>query len=156
MTNVATINIFNQMINDDVIYAFHGDFNYTVVNTLLTDIKKGLHHEALDVKKAKKTYKILVECLENIHKHTSRRSEKENNEGIFVLLRDPDGYIVAMGNSIYINEVDKLKSHLDEINSLDRVELKKKYRESLMQATISDKGGAGMGMLDIALKSGKI
>ncbi|MFT5244659.1 MAG: hypothetical protein ACI8QQ_002603 [Psychroserpens sp.] len=158
MTGADAINIFHAMTKDNVVYAYHGDFNYAVVNTLLVDIKKELHKNTDDIRSAKKTYKVLVECLENIHKHSSRRNEisGENNEGIFVLIRDPKGYVVAIGNSIEDNEVAQLKAHLDEINDLDAESLKAKYKESLKQSRISDKGGAGMGMIDIAMKSGNI
>lgn len=158
MNSKDAIEIFNAMTSENIIYVFHGDFNYGVVNTLLTDIKKELNKSSADTKIARKTYKVLVECLENVHKHSARNSENsyENNEGIFLLQKQNESYIVAIGNAIIMDEVDRLKSHLDEINNLDPEALKKKYRDTLMSTTVSEKGGAGMGMIDIALKSGSI
>ena len=146
------------MTEEDVVYAYHGDFNYRVVNTLLTDIKKQLHRSSPDIRSAKKTYKVLVECLENIHRHSGLNnfSESEKNEGLFVLMRKPKGYVVAIGNSIYESEVESLRTQLDKINSMDRKQLKEHYKNSLLNSTISEKGGAGMGMIDIAIKSGSI
>ncbi len=150
--------IFNTMTSENIVYVFHGDFNYAVINTLLNDIKKELHKSASDLRTAKKTYKVLVECLENIHKHAVRKDNvaSENNEGIFVLQKQEDAYVVAIGNSILNEDVRNLKTHLDEINDLDEEGLKKKYRETLLVTEVSEKGGAGMGMIDIALKSGSI
>ena len=99
-----------------------------------------------------------MECLENVHKHSSRKDNvsNENNEGIFVLKKRVDAFVVAIGNSILNEDVSALKSHLDEINNLDQEGLKNKYRETRLVTEVSEKGGAGMGMIDIALKSGSI
>jgi hypothetical protein len=158
MNSTDAIEIFNTMTSENIVYVFHGDFNYGVINTLLSDIKKELHKSASDMRTAKKTYKVLVECLENVHKHAVRKDNvaQENNEGIFILKKNGDAYVVAIGNSILIEDVKVLKEHLDEINDLDPEGLKKKYRETLLTTEVSQKGGAGMGMIDIALKSGSI
>lgn len=158
MNSNDAIEIFNTMTSENIVYVFHGDFNYSVINTLLNDIKRELHKSAADIRTAKKTYKVLVECLENVHKHSVRKDNQtlENNEGIFILQRKGDAFVVAIGNSIQNEDVDGLKGHLDEINDLDADGLKKKYRETLLTTEVSEKGGAGMGMIDIALKSGSI
>ena len=156
MNTDGILNIFTTMVNENIIYAFHGEFNYHMVDTLLNDIKKEIHNSELEVLTQKKTYKILVECLENVHKHTT---EKEKNtgvkhEGIFVLTRKDNGYGVIVGNTILEEEKPDLEKKLIEVNSSDRDELKKKYKEQMRNGSISDKGGAGLGIIDIALKSG--
>lgn len=158
MNNQDVISLFNTMTSENIIYAFHGEFNYAVVNTLLSDVKKQLHTSSSDMRVAKKTYKVLVECLENIHKHSSRKDNEfqDNNEGIFILKKDDNGFTVAIGNSILNSDVVTLQSLLDEINALDGEALKKMYREKITDAEVSDKGGAGLGMIDIAMKSGSI
>lgn len=158
MNSADAISIFNAMTTENVIYAFHGEFNYKMVNTLLSDVKKQLHANSTNIRTAKKTYKVLVECLENIHKHSARNEEKHDvgNEGIFILIKQDEGYSVAIGNSILNDEVVDLQGMLDDINSMDSDSLKKTYREKIMNAEVSEKGGAGLGMIDIAIKSGSI
>ncbi len=158
MNSADAISIFTTMTSENVLYAFHGEFNYSVVNTLLSDVKKQLHKSSPNMRAAKKTYKVLVECLENIHKHSARADNevKDNNEGIFILMKKDEGYMVAIGNSILDAEVITLRAMLDEINAMDADSLKQKYREQIRIAEVSDKGGAGLGMIDIAIKSGSI
>lgn len=158
MNSADAISIFNTMTSENVLYAFHGEFNYSMVNTLLSDVKKQLHNNSENIRVAKKTYKVLVECLENIHKHSARKENdfNDNNEGIFILIKKDEGYMVAIGNSIFNTEVITLQEMLDDINSMDADSLKKRYREQIRNAEVSDKGGAGLGMIDIAIKSGSI
>lgn len=158
MNSADAISIFNTMTSENVLYAFHGEFKYSMVNTLLSDVKKQLHNNSENIRVAKKTYKVLVECLENIHKHSSseHHSEKDNNEGIFILTKKDEGYMVAIGNSILDGDVETLQGMLDEINAMDATALKQKYRDQIRNGAISEKGGAGLGMIDIAIKSGSI
>ena len=44
---------------------------------------------------------------------------------------------------------------IDYINSLDKDELKKFYKETLNNGTMSEKGGGGLGLIDIARRSGQ-
>ena len=48
-----------------------------------------------------------------------------------------------------------LKKTLEHINSLDKEGLKDLYKEIIKNTTISDKGGAGLGFVDMARKSGQ-
>jgi hypothetical protein len=49
--------------------------------------------------------------------------------------------------------VQSLKSTIDAVNALNHDELNKLYRESIAVARISEKGGAGLGIIEIARNS---
>jgi hypothetical protein len=51
------------------------------------------------------------------------------------------------------NHVEGLKERIDKINSLEPDALKDFYKEVLNNGIMSDKGGGGLGMIDIARKS---
>ena len=65
-------------------------------------------------------------------------------------------HFVKKHRSYLKNEnADLLKSRLEKINSLNEDELKAYYKEVLNNGMMSDKGGGGLGMIDIARKSGQ-
>jgi hypothetical protein len=47
-----------------------------------------------------------------------------------------------------------LQSRIEDINSLSPEGLKERYKQVLNNGNISNKGGAGLGIIDIARKSG--
>jgi hypothetical protein len=59
------------------------------------------------------------------------------------------------GNPIRKVNVPILKQKLDQINGLDKDGLKDLYKEIIKNTTISEKGGAGLGFVDMARKSGE-
>ena len=67
---------------------------------------------------------------------------------------DTDYYVIT-GNYILNEKVNAVKEKLERVNRCDKEELKKLYQEILSNEGMSDKGTAGLGMIDIARKSGQ-
>ena len=65
------------------------------------------------------------------------------------------GYRILTGNFIRTVEVPALEEKLAKINAMDPEELREYYREKLGTTELSDRGGAGLGFIDMARKSGQ-
>ena len=150
------LDLFNTMNSQNIICAYHGIFTYDIVNKLLINVKSDLSLPEIEKRAAKKVYKVLVECLENIHKHASvieNVNTGVKNEGIFILSKQPNSYYIKVGNLVKNEEVIDLSNNFDRVNKLNKEQLKELYREKIKLAEISKKGGAGLGIIDMALKS---
>src|SRR5699024_8956807 len=99
----------------------------------------------------------LVEILQNIYHHfESGWEDKEGEQSIiFLLYKEDFGYRIISGNHIFAHETSKLKERIDSINSMSDEELKSIYRNKLSKGGIPQKGGAGLGILDIVRRSGE-
>jgi hypothetical protein len=64
-------------------------------------------------------------------------------------------YTIFTGNYILNENILGLKTRLDEVNSLTKEELKDYYKKVLNNGEMSLKGGGGLGMIDIARKTGE-
>ena len=103
-------------------------------------------------------HNILLECLQNLYHHIDEddvaTSVKENS-ALFMIKKEDGEYSIMTGNFITKENVDSLKHRLDKINEMDKDALKDYYKEVLNNGEMSAKGGGGLGMIDIARKSGK-
>jgi hypothetical protein len=63
-------------------------------------------------------------------------------------------FTIRTGNYIDFAKANELKERLQIINSMDKEGLREYYQTSLESSMISTKGTAGLGMIDIARKSG--
>lgn len=101
----------------------------------------------------------MVECLQNIVKHAEDLNEKEEgglrNNAIFLLGKNATEYIVTSGNPVRNSTIDFISGKLDQVNALDKEGLKELYKEVIKKGEISEKGGAGLGFIDMARKSGR-
>ena len=64
-------------------------------------------------------------------------------------------YIITTGNPIGNDKVPGLNGKLEQINGLDKEGLKALYKDIIKNGDLSDKGGAGLGFVDMARKSGQ-
>lgn len=142
---------------DEILFLFKGEVSSNLVADSLDKIEEKLVDVPSKVKK--KIYNVLVECMQNLFHHSetlpSKANAKESGKyATCILSKNSIGYHITTGN--YINEKQKsfLERHLSHINTLNRDQLKDLYKEILNNQEFSDKGGGGLGMVDISRKSG--
>jgi hypothetical protein len=145
------VNIYKLMLEKKILLSYLGDISKGVTDNLLQLLKNSDILES-EISLKKKLYKIMVECLENITRH-SEVTEKSVYPSIFLIGKDDLYYHIISGNYIKDNDIPRIKAALDQINSLDTEQIKSKHLEALASSQISEKGGAGIGLIDIALKS---
>jgi hypothetical protein len=72
-----------------------------------------------------------------------------------MISKDDSRYCVLTGNPVAKSSVPKLTTNLNDLNSKDKEGLKEMYKEIIKNTQISEKGGAGLGFVDMARKSGE-
>lgn len=145
---------YSLMSDQQILLAYLGEVTPDLINAILKGVKNdnvGFQEQELLTKK--KVYNIIVESLENITRH-SEVEEKGQHPSLFLLGKTDKNYFVVSGNYIYKNQVDHLKKMIDQVNALSKDDIKKVYRDILAEGKISVKGGAGLGIIDMAIKSG--
>ena len=69
--------------------------------------------------------------------------------------KNDNEYIITSGNPVTNDTKDKIIDKLEQINKLDKDGLKALYKDIIKTGSISEKGGAGLGFVDMARKSGE-
>lgn len=104
----------------------------------------------------RKVFYIMVESLQNISRHADRVTDnpEEIRKGIIVISHNEEAYNIVTGNLIRVDKCEKLASRLDAINAMDPDQLKAAYKKQIQEGSIGESGGAGLGYIDMAKKSG--
>ncbi|MFM7851236.1 MAG: SiaB family protein kinase, partial [Flammeovirgaceae bacterium] len=107
----------------------------------------------------RKVFNVMVEALQNIVKHSSEKGLAAGSliskSAIFMISKDEKRYCVMTGNPIPKSNVDTLIKNLNDLNAKDKEGLKEMYKDIIKNSQISEKGGAGLGFVDMARKSGE-
>jgi hypothetical protein len=100
-------------------------------------------------KEMKRVCNVLIECTQNVHRHGWI---DENGEIMLYLTIEhtPVGFQIQCGNIIDLDMAATLRSKLNNVNGMDHFELRKHYIEVLCEAGVSEKGGAGLGLMSMA------
>ncbi|HPF09586.1 MAG: SiaB family protein kinase [Candidatus Cloacimonetes bacterium] len=151
--------IYRLMRDNHIQFSYKGPITRDVLASLGDAIKEKLHRDDCDAKVVRRIFSILVETAHNIFKYSSEQvlsEETQKSTGIGLIgigKHAADTFLVFSGNIVSSEEADDIKQRLELINSLSREELKQSYKAQLKSGTVSENGGAGLGLYEVARKS---
>jgi hypothetical protein len=145
------------MMSQNLILVYQGDFTQESTKSILAMAERNLDSSGEESSIKRKVFNVMVEALQNIVKHSDELVDGQirSHAAIFLIGKEKNRYCIMSGNPIRKENVDKLKTALEHINGLDKDGLKELYKEIIKNTTISEKGGAGLGFVDMARKSGE-
>jgi hypothetical protein len=150
---------YDKMDRNNILLSYKGDITSELLTSILDIIESKMDTLQEKPQLRKKVYIVLVELLQNLYHHMDTPSMDENAEitkkAIFLIGKEENHYKVITGNYIKNDTVPVLKKKMDEINALSPDEVKEHYKRILSNGQMSDKGGGGLGMIDIARRTGK-
>jgi len=135
-----------------LLFIFRGEITEKNSLHLLTLLENEMKEDSFNLSGRKRLFMYVLESLQNITKHG-----RHSDHSVMPLVsysKTDDGYAITTGNVITDFQSALLGSKLREVNSLDALETKILYRQILDTPGFSDKGGAGLGLLEMALKTG--
>lgn len=141
------------MIDHHLILVYEGEFTQEITKSVLAMAERNMDSTGEESSIKRKVFNVMVECLQNIVKHADHNNA--DNSAVFLIGRSEDAYVIISGNPIMQAEVGGLRGRLEDINELDKDGLKQLYKDIIRNTQISDKGGAGLGFVDMARKSGQ-
>lgn len=150
--------LYNGMKEYEITMIYEGDINHQIIKTFSSVTEKKLSREAESESVQKKVYHVMVECLQNIEKHAFENKIQGNEKihrGILIVSVNNSEYQVTTGNLIDKSQANYLRETIENINSLEKEDLNELYKKKLKEGSISNKGGAGLGFIDIKRKTGK-
>jgi len=145
------------MISQNLILVYEGEFTQEITKSVLSMVERNMDSVGEDFTTKRKVFNVMVECLQNIVKHSENYdfSDEKEHHAIFMIGKNNKEYIITSGNPVNNESKQMITEKLDHINKQDREGLKTLYKEIIKSGTISEKGGAGLGFVDMARKSGE-
>ena len=143
--------------NKEVLISFEGDVSVRSLDRILKLSECKLNRIEKNIRVKKKVFKIVVEMIQNIYHHYTKFAAK-GNENIFRLVKftldkQNNVYTIQTGNHINTKNISLLKNKIDKLNAMTPTDLKSAYIKQLSDGKVTQYGGAGLGMIDIAKNS---
>ena len=151
---------YNKVSKGGIVLSHYGSISPNEITVMLEKIEQVLDNNNEKLKLKKRVYNVMVEALQNLYHHTDDPPKDVikkfgENFATFVLKKESDSnYSFTSGNFIDKNRIKFLKDRMDQINYLTSEELKILYKLILNNNEFSDKGGGGLGLVDIAKRTG--
>jgi len=152
-------NYLSDQLDGNVILFYKGNVDSDVINHVLDTVEDKMVAGNEQAKLRKKVYNILVESLQNLYHHVDKvpddfEDQTSEKFGLLVVKKVEGGYKIITGNFVNGENVEKLEEKIKRINRSSHEEIKELYKFILNHQRISAKGGGGLGLVDIARKTG--
>lgn len=139
---------------NEILLAYDGVLNVDTISRLETEVEEKVTSLAIAKGPLKKIFFISVEALQNMLIHGGRDAQGHQHN-YFILSKGPSKVEIITANVVANSNIPKLTADVERLNSFeDPAALKTYYMEHLEKNELSEKGGAGLGFITIAMKSG--
>ncbi len=147
-----TRRIRDKMMEERLMFVYRGIVTNDNSIPLLMLLEKEMENSEFGFVGRKRLFMFVLESLQNVSRHSDRNHMA--GMSLVVYSKIEGGYTVTTGNVIPSANIENLKQRLDEINNLETSEIRNVYRKMLTNSEFSTKGGAGLGLIEMAKKTG--
>jgi len=147
-----TRKIRDKMMKERLMFVYRGVVTRDNSVPLLMLLEKEMENSEFGFVGRKRLFMFVLESLQNVSRHSNR--SQHAGMSLVVYSKVSGGYTVTTANVISSSNIEDLKRRLDEINNLETGEIRSIYRQMLSNSEFSSKGGAGLGLIEMAKKTG--
>jgi len=144
--------IRDRMTKDRLMFVYRGAVTSDNSIPLLMLLEREMEYAEFGFLGRKRLFMFVLESLQNVSRHS--KDSTYADKSLVVFAKTDNGYTVTTVNVLPSSNIDNLRLKLDEINMLGTEEIRAIYRKILSTAEFSSKGGAGLGLLEMAKKTG--
>ena len=142
--------LYDGFKGSELSYIYHGHFSQKITDLIIMLAEASMNQAGESSKIKKRVFSIMVESLQNITRH---QDVVDEHQGFFAIEQKDGNYFVTTVNHIYNSNIEHVDGLLKKLQGLECEDLKSYYKEVLIKNQISEKGGAGLGLIEIAKKS---
>lgn len=147
-----TKRIRDMMTSEHLMFVYRGLVTSENSIPMLMLLEKEMESSEFGFVGRKRLFMFVLESLQNVARHSDQ--QRHADMSLVVYSKTETGYTVSTGNILPLAAVGDLKEKLVQINSLQADEIRNVYRQMLGNSALSTKGGAGLGLIEMAKKTG--
>ena len=156
------INMIQEIVekNGIVFLTYGGFLSQALISSMTEALEKEVEENNLNMGDSSDIFTIFIELTQNMMNYSKTKSEDNNDlraEGLIIVSKDDKlNYSIHSQNVIGIEDKNKIEAILENIKTLNKDEIKKKYRELRRSGKNTHGKGGGIGFYEIAKRSSKI
>ena len=142
---------FNQ---NRTLLCFNGPISRSLIEEIGNALKNYLNVEHARPAEAMDVFSVYIEMIQNIRQYAAQNGDTDACATVVIGRRDESRYVVSAGNLVRIEDGNALVARVQELAALDKAELKAAYKAQFTSPAQGVASGAGLGLIDIARRSG--
>jgi hypothetical protein len=138
-----------------ILLCFNGTLSHSLIEELGNAAKSYLNQKSADAGVITDVFSVYIEQIQNVRNYilTHELANTPLDSGVIKISSVGDDYSVSSGNYLLTADHNALKERLQQLNRMDKTELKKLYKAQLRKEPEPGSRGAGVGLIDMARKA---
>lgn len=150
----SVLNVYDEMSENGISIVYLGEFHHQITKMFTSMAEDDMDRKDEQRSIIRKVYSVMVETLQNMAKHSDEIADKFNiGKGLFMIGKKDETYYVITSNKVTNQKKEDLELAIRQVNGATKEELKEMYRKQITEGSLSEKGGAGLGLIEIARKT---
>jgi len=159
MPELELLKHYKKMCERNIIVDFRGAISHDMLVGMAELVKSKSSQEFGRANIVKKIFSVFIEMAQNIALYSAEKvhlddSNADVGAGIIMVTENNKNYTIISGNLVEKQAIPGIIAHCEKINRLDKEGLKQFYKKQIKLPRRKGKRGAGVGLIDIARKSG--
>lgn len=148
------LSIYEDDLGYEVLLKYYGEFSVDLIRSFADGVEQMMTKLGDKRYVIKRMFSILIEGLQNVYIHGGTE-ENGSQMAFLIIARNETTYKILLGNIVEPEDRSPVKTYLGNINNHSEEELKQLYLSILKNGYISQKGGAGLGIVTMRIKSAR-
>jgi hypothetical protein len=140
--------------NKDIILHFKDQMEFDAISDLIHILKDRMKERHVSFVTYKKVLMLMIESLENILRYNKQIDRStpilKDYPPEFQIYAEKNYYVIESSNAILNLDIPGLDERLKYLNKLNKKRIKDLYKSTITDGKFSDKGGAGLGIIEMA------
>ncbi len=153
---MITINSLESIFNEEqiIFLTYGGTFTQSLIAGMTGVLEKEIEEDELSMATSNNIFVVFIELAQNIMNYAKKRKNSLHFDpkGLVFVGKKENHYFVCGQNIITESDKTLIEARLEEVTSLDKEGLKKRYREIRRSGRGSHDKGGGLGFYEIARK----
>lgn len=161
MTDFDLYEFYSIVKAQKIIFCYSGPVMQEGLEGISQTLRKKLQADEVEFAVEQAIFSIFIEEMQNILNYSAEKQTYHENEtvvslscGIFLIGTNESGYFLYCGNQILTKDIPYLTEKIEEIRHMSKDDLKVLYRQRRRQPPDPGSKGAGLGLIEIARRSG--
>jgi hypothetical protein len=144
-------NIYEKMLSQQFVLSMLGTLNHEMLCSIINVTEKKLDAYEVGKLSKKRIFHFMIECAENIHRIDGCNVKTDRN--LLLIGKHNNEYAIYIGCICDLIESREIRLLIDEVNSLDRAEIKEKFYAELISNNNYKKKALLLSLLDISKRT---
>jgi hypothetical protein len=147
----------NTITKNDVIISFTGPFSQGIIEEIGSILRSYIKQDKNLNISPNNIFSVFIEQSQNIKNYEQLLLKENINtilwNSIILIAKKSNKYIILSGNVVEKEDINDIKKQIENLNSLDKENIKKLYNQTLKKSVKNNSDKTGLGFLEMAKRA---